>query len=662
MWAIALVLALTAALLGRPTVSWALDETGPAETPSIGQESAGETSADNEDEQSTSFSVALAWYDDETTRPDEVTIRLLADGIEAESATLTSANVTDQLAADLPEGYSALWLTSFEDLPATQDGSPISYSVSQDPVDGYECTSFTSGDLQVFLNTAMPSEPEPALSLDGAQIVLDEESFVYDGSPKEPSVTVKLDDEMVDPANYQVSYVDNTNAGTATVMVTGTDPYEGSASAAFAIAPKPIELVDFTLSKTSYTYDGTTKKPGVTKVMADEVELTSDDYDVSYAAGRKTVGTYDVTVMLRGNYTGSASKTFTITKCSLAKATIGGIKAKTYSGASQTQAVSVTLDGKKLAKDKDYSVSYANNKNAGTATITIKGKGNYTGSVKKSFKIAPKSIAKATVSGIKNKTYNGSAQTQAPVVKISGKTLAKSKDYTLSYKNNKNAGTATVTIKGKGNYTGSIKKSFKIAKRDFAKVKVSSIAKQLYTGSALKPAPMVKWGSTKLKNGTDYTVSYKNNVKLGKATVTIKGKGNYTSKTKTCTFTIYQAAISSARVQVDSTSVDWNGSAQKPGVTITYGGKTLRQGTDYTVKYSNNVNPGSANIVITGKRGFTGTVTKHFTITKGGTVYLTKTGDCYHCSWCSSLRRSSIPTTLYDARRRGYRPCSNCNP
>ena len=66
---------------------------------------------------------------------------------------------------------------------------------------------------------------------------------------------------------------------------------------------------------------------------------------------------------------------------------------------------------------------------------------------------------------MKGKTYNGKAQTQAPVVKVGGRTLKKGTDYTLSYKNNVKAGTAKVIITGKGNYAGSKSVAFKINKK-----------------------------------------------------------------------------------------------------------------------------------------------------------------------------------------------------
>jgi len=123
--------------------------------------------------------------------------------------------------------------------------------------------------------------------------------------------------------------------------------------------------------------------------------------------------------------------------------------------------------------------------------------------------------------------------------------LSPGEDYTVSYENNNAAGTATATLTGMGQFTGSITKQFRIlpslSLKDY---KVSlSYSSKIYTGSAFKPSVTVKG----LKNGTDYTVSYKNNKAVGKATVTIKGKGAVNG-TVTKTFKILpkKAAISKA--------------------------------------------------------------------------------------------------------------------
>lgn len=110
-----------------------------------------------------------------------------------------------------------------------------------------------------------------------------------------------------------------------------------------------------------------------------------------------------------------------------------------------------------------------------------------------------------------------------PVVKIGSKTLKNGTDFTLSYKNNTALGTATVVLTGKGNYSGTVTKTFKITERAVSGVKITA-AGASYTGAQVKPAVTVSYGTYKFKNGTDYTLSYKNNTEVGTASVTVTGK------------------------------------------------------------------------------------------------------------------------------------------
>ena len=169
-------------------------------------------------------------------------------------------------------------------------------------------------------------------------------------------------------------------------------------------------------------------------------------------------------------------------------------------------------------------------------------------------------ISTATVTGISAKTYTGSAIKQTPVVKLGTKTLKSGTDYTVSYKNNTKVGTATVTITGKGSYTGTISKTFKINAASIAKATVSGFSNKTYTGKAITQTPVVKLGTKTLKSGTDYTVSYSNNLKVGKATVKIVGKNAYTG-TITKTFTINPKTVVAKSTYTSTTSavrINWN--------------------------------------------------------------------------------------------------------
>ena len=136
-----------------------------------------------------------------------------------------------------------------------------------------------------------------------------------------------------------------------------------------------------------------------------------------------------------------------------------------------------------------------------------------------------------------------------------------------------------------------------------------------YNGSQIKPKINVtdlKY-DTVLKEGTDYTVSYKNNVNPGIGEAIVKGIGNYTGKV-VYEFTILKTSIRKATVKTET--CQYNGKAQEPSVTVTLNGKTLKKGTDYTLSYNNNINPGTGEIIIKGKGGYTGKTVAYFEIQK----------------------------------------------
>ena len=183
-----------------------------------------------------------------------------------------------------------------------------------------------------------------------------------------------------------------------------------------------------------------------------------------------------------------------------------------YDGKAKKPGVTVKLNGKTLKNGTDYTVSYSNNTKVGTAKVTITGKGNYTGSVSKTYSIK-NNFKKATVSGISTKAFTGKNITQSITVKYNGKALKKGTDYTVSYSSNKNIGTATVKITGKGSYTGTITKTFKInpAKQEIQKL------------TAKSKAFFVDWAQK--GSATGYEIQYATNSKFTSAKkVTITNK------------------------------------------------------------------------------------------------------------------------------------------
>jgi len=344
----------------------------------------------------------------------------------------------------------------------------------------------------------------------------------YTGSSIYPTVTVKDGTTILTlTTDYTVAYTNNSKAGTATITITGTGNYLGSSvTATFTINPK---VITFTVDPISaQTYTGSIIQLAVV-VKDDSKTLTlTTDYKVTYT-NNTNVGTATVTITGAGNYAGSsATATFTINP-KVITFTVDPISAKTYTGNTIQPAVTVKDGSKTLILNTDYKAAYANNTNVGTATVTITGEGNYAGSsADATFTINPKVIT-FTVDSIPAQTYTGNPILPAVTVKDGSKTLVLTTDYTIAYTNNTNAGTATVTITGVGNYAGSSgNRNFTINALNVTPTvddfNISGIGTVAYDGSAKTVTITPKAGKS---NGT-ITVKYNG------STVAPSALGTYT--------------------------------------------------------------------------------------------------------------------------------------
>ena len=181
----------------------------------------------------------------------------------------------------------------------------------------------------------------------------------------------------------------------------------------------------------------------------------------------------------------------------------------------------------------------------------------------------PASLANAKLA-ISSLTYTGKVQTPAVSVTLGGATLVQGRDYraTISPTTVKAVGTYSVSVEGVGAYRGTLKGSFKVNAADISSAQIQAIGSQNYTGKAVTPQPKVTWQGMTLVAGTDYSVSYANNVNAGTAKMTISGKGNFAG-TKSVNFSI---------VKVDR------------NVWKTVGGKTYYYGADgQPVKWSQKI-------------------------------------------------------------------------
>ena len=188
------------------------------------------------------------------------------------------------------------------------------------------------------------------------------------------------------------------------------------------------------------------------------------------------------------------------------------------------------------------------------------------------------SLSKAQITGLSSKTYNGKAQTQSKLKVIcEGKTLKQGTDYTVSYKNNTKAGTATVTVSGKGNYTGSKDASFTIKKAAQSISKVSgSYTKAYKTNFTLSPKAKGKI-SYKSSNTKVATVNSKGKVSIkgtGKVTITVSAKATSCYKAASKKVTIYAVPAKAKLKEVKSAKgkveAEWKKDSNASGYQILY--------------------------------------------------------------------------------------------
>lgn len=289
---------------------------------------------------------------------------------------------------------------------------------------------------------------------------------------------------------------------------------------------------------------------------------------------------------------------------------VADIGTQTYTGNQLTPKVDVYYGGKELTEGKEYVVSYGKNTYPGTkgGQVTIKGIGNYITRtpIVKYFDIAKKNINDddIIIEGTEPCYYNGAAQ-EPIIVKHNGTVLG-SGSVSVTYKKNQSAGTATATIKGNGNYTGSRKVSFSILMQNIASetISVNKIKDQRYTGKPIEVVPVIRdmQSGTELKKNRDYTVSCRKNIMPGTAEAVIIGKGSYTGK-MTVPFTILPRDI--AKLPMTSIKAQpYNGGLTvRPEIIIKDGDVTLKENVHFTAVYSDNTDVGTASISIEGKEG-----------------------------------------------------------
>ena len=261
-----------------------------------------------------------------------------------------------------------------------------------DPDEGYVVT--ISGQDDEFAYTGTHTFKITKLDLANATIEADGDPLVYTGNELTQNVTVKYNGNLITASHYTVKNNTRTNAGKQTLTVEATESsayYIGSKTFEFTIAKATPTVDDFDFrAPANLTYDGNPKTASVTTTNT-EIGAVTVSYDpaVPTNAGQYTVS---INVAESNNYNAATlsddSWKFNIAPAQITEAMVGSIGDLTYTGEAQTPTLSVA----RLTAGTDYEVTYTNNTDAGTATATVTGEGNYTGTVVRNFTINPASM------------------------------------------------------------------------------------------------------------------------------------------------------------------------------------------------------------------------------------------------------------------------------
>ena len=503
-----------------------------------------------------------------------------------------------------------------------------------------------------------------------------ENAMVYTGSAIMPAVKVTNGDTVLrNGTDYIVSYKNNINAGPASAEIKGKGNYSMQFSLPFTIEKKNVNDSDIKIS--NLTVADNTQKIDLVVTYAGIKLKNQKDYTAEVSENK-------VTLTGKGNFTGSrtvdivyADKTEKISVS--IKTGLSFVYDGTAHTLSEDQLVVKGSKSKEVLSLDQYTVSYSDNVNAGTVKVTVAATGGgdsrYTGSVTKSFRIVPAKNAVITIADIDEKAYEYTGTAVTPELEISAvlgngntETLVNGKDYKAAYSNNVKGGKAKVKVTFTGNYKG-----IKAQTKNYIinPAVLDSSAEVIVPGSVvlqknakagkyrLKPGTMlnVQKDHVMLKKG-DYNVAYYLNDETSKMNakasvsagdvitvkVSLKGNGNYVmaeGTELTASYIITAPAgknITGYKVKVLDPATGKEAKTGYTGSPITFdpsdagAGIVLTKGKDridlgdaetaahFTVQYVNNLNKGTAYIIVTAMEGdeqYSGYASGKFTIKAG---------------------------------------------
>lgn len=311
----------------------------------------------------------------------------------------------------------------------------------------------------------------------------------YTGVQIKPEVTVTYDGKaLTKDSDYTVSYGANVNCGTGTVTITGKNGYSGTKSINFKISARALADCSFSYVE-SVKWTGSAVTPNIRITYGQKLLIEGTDYTVAYSNNINETTAATATVTGKGNFTGRKVLTYKITRdrtdVNASTITVDAIADQEYNaGQGLRPAVTVRNGGTILTLNTDYTVTYTNNYTAGSkAIVTITGINDYTGTRTATFNVVALDLTNAKVV-LEADSYEYTGMPQTPGVTsfttVSGKTYTSMTNFTVSYSNNKNCGTATVTIKGKMQTLQEVQKEHLLLQRNQSTERFSVILQHVH--------------------------------------------------------------------------------------------------------------------------------------------------------------------------------------
>ncbi|MCI8668319.1 MAG: hypothetical protein HFI34_02160 [Lachnospiraceae bacterium] len=471
--------------------------------------------------------------------PKEITINR-GGGIVTLTANLTPANTNDRVT----------WTVDREGIISLKQIAPLYGPKQLVQIQGLEeGTVVITAETESGLRKSITVVVETIGILDCVMTVSDQ---TYTGKAIEaiPSSVKVGSATLRRNTDYKViGYKNNIAAGTAVITIEGIGKYSGTKTGTFTIKPKAISSSVSIIYTNSHEFKGSNIRPAVTVKYGDVVLKNGRDYKVVYPAVSANVGNYSLKVEFMGNFSGIASKTYRVTAKSAAGFTIKDksgkvlktLPSKSYTSKAITQSFYVYDGTKKLLENKDYTIKYINNTNAGTATVQIYGKGNYSSATYREIKftIKPYSLTSVKITSIPDKSYTGLEIKPSLTVKRkmpdgTYKTMYAGSDYKVTYSNNIKTGKATAKISAgsNGNYTSSKTVNFKILPKQVQGFKQSSASQS-----------SVKLSWTKVEGSVSGYAVYKYNTSTKKYTYVSSTSGTSITVSKLSAGNSYVFAV-----------------------------------------------------------------------------------------------------------------------